>query len=87
MKLDLLICDLVKKFFMRMQAQGWCEMGIPWHDEDGVAHCCFFMSLHSHTCFSPKHKVLKFMVKSKETVKNSWTDLKVILGHKYHHNH
>ena len=26
-------------------------------------------------------------VKSKETVGNSWTVLKVILGHKYHHNH
>ena len=25
--------------------------------------------------------------KSKETVGNSWTVLKVILGHKYHHNH
>ena len=27
------------------------------------------------------------MVKSKETVGNSWTVLKVILGHKYHHKH
>ena len=27
------------------------------------------------------------LVKSKETVGNSWTVLKVILGHKYHHNH
>ena len=26
-------------------------------------------------------------VKSKKTVGNSWTVLKVILGHKYHHNH
>ena len=26
-------------------------------------------------------------VKSKETAGNSWTVLKVILGHKYHHNH
>ena len=26
-------------------------------------------------------------VKSKETVGNSWIVLKVILGHKYHHNH
>ena len=26
-------------------------------------------------------------VKSKETVRNSWTVLKVIWGHKYHHNH
>ena len=26
-------------------------------------------------------------VKSKETVGNSWTVLKVILGHRYHHNH
>ena len=26
-------------------------------------------------------------VKSKETVGNSWTVLKVILGHKHHHNH
>ena len=26
-------------------------------------------------------------VKSKETFGNSWTVLKVILGHKYHHNH
>ena len=26
-------------------------------------------------------------VKSKETVGNSWTVLKVILGHKYHHSH
>ena len=25
--------------------------------------------------------------KSKETVGNSWTVLKIILGHKYHHNH
>ena len=29
----------------------------------------------------------KNTVKSKETVRNSWTVLKVILGHKYHHNH
>ena len=28
-----------------------------------------------------------YRVKSKETVGNSWTVLKVILGHKYHHNH
>ena len=28
-----------------------------------------------------------FWVISKETVGNSWTVLKVILGHKYHHNH
>ena len=27
------------------------------------------------------------VVKSKETVGNSWTVSKVILGHKYHHNH
>ncbi len=29
----------------------------------------------------------KCRVKSKETVGNSWTVLKVILGQKYHHNH
>ena len=29
----------------------------------------------------------EYGVKSKETVGNSWTVLKVILGHKYHHNH
>ena len=37
-----------------------------------------------------KHKTFKLQwtrVKSKETVGNSWTVLKVILGHKYHHNH
>ena len=31
--------------------------------------------------------VKRLLVKSKETVVNSWTDLKVTLGHKYHHNH
>ena len=31
--------------------------------------------------------VVHVLVKSKETVGNSWTVLKVILGHKYHHNH
>ena len=30
---------------------------------------------------------LKIRVKSKQTVGNSWNVLKVILGHKYHHNH
>ena len=34
-----------------------------------------------------KHSITHIMVKSKETVGNSWTILKVILGHKYHHNH
>ena len=29
----------------------------------------------------------KNWVKSKETIGNSWTVLKVILGHKYYHNH
>ena len=31
--------------------------------------------------------VKRLLVKSKETVGNSGTVLKVILGHKYHHNH
>ena len=30
---------------------------------------------------------IEMLVKSKETVGNSWTVLKVILGLKYHHNH
>ena len=33
------------------------------------------------------HLLKQNMVKSKEMVGNSWTVLKVILGHKYHHNH
>ena len=31
--------------------------------------------------------VKRLLVKSKETVGNSWTVLKVTLGKKYHHNH
>ena len=35
----------------------------------------------------PPRPTAELTVKSKETVGNSWSVLKVILGHKYHHNH
>ena len=35
----------------------------------------------------PPRPTAELAVKSKETVGNSWSILKVILGHKYHHNH
>ena len=42
---------------------------------------------HYYYITSLQNKSNKQMVKSKAMVENSWTVLKVILGHKYHHNH
>ena len=44
------------------------------------------ITLSASTLFVFISQMERWVVKSKETVGNSWTVLKVILGHKYHHN-
>ena len=48
----------------------------------GLVDCCVSFVDLPFPC-----TVVHVLVKSKETVGNSWTVLKVILGNKYHHNH
>ena len=47
----------------------------------------FFKEKNGQKRLKMYYQLYKLEVKSKETVGNSCTVLKVILGHKYHHNH
>ena len=49
--------------------------------------CCNEIYANNKLFFPYLFSLFFFGVKSKETVGNSWTVLKVILGRKYHHNH
>ena len=73
--------------YIQLHVRRHLPRAVPWISEDRLLNNNNNKKWITKTdCFS-HCQMEQTWVKSKETVGNSWTVLKVILGHEYHHNH